>query len=205
MARVRVKMCGMTQLEDVLHAVSLGVDAVGFIFYEQSRRYISPKQAQALIQRLPAFVDAVAVFVNPTAEFVEEVLDLCSIQYLQFHGEESPDFCTQFAMPYIKVVAATSAVTIEASANIHSKAAAILLDTPSEHYGGTGQVFDWQLMPNQSSKPIILAGGLTSQNVKEACRYAPFALDVCSGVESEPGIKDHRKMNEFVKAVWGAL
>ncbi len=205
MARVRIKMCGMTKEEDVVHAVSLGVDAVGFIFYGRSRRYITPKQAQPLIRRLPAFVDAVGVFVNPTRDLVAEVLDLFPLQHLQFHGEESPDFCTQFATPYIKTIAVSSLAAIEASARLHTNAAAVLLDTPSAHYGGTGTAFDWQLIPKHIATPIILAGGLTPHNAKQACGYEPFALDVCSGVESEPGIKDHRKMNEFVQAVWGNL
>jgi phosphoribosylanthranilate isomerase len=205
MPRVRIKICGMTREEDILHAVSLGVDAVGFIFFEGSRRFITPEQALPLTQLLPAFVDAVAVFVNPTRAWVDEILKSVAVQYLQFHGDESPNFCLQFGKPYIKAAQALSLEAIETIAKMHNDAAAILLDTPSAQHGGSGQVFDWRLIPQQLSQSFILAGGLTPQNVKKASLYDPFAVDVCSGVESVPGIKDHQKMSEFVQAVWGKL
>jgi phosphoribosylanthranilate isomerase len=203
MHRVRVKMCGMTREADISNAVSLGVDAVGFIFYERSKRYITPEQAGKLSAMLPAFVDAVAVFVNPTVKWVNTVLNTVNVQYLQFHGEESAEFCRQFAKPYIKVVAAISPEIIKEACRLHPAATAILLDTPTAEHGGSGQTFDWQILPKNPTKPIILAGGLTAANVHEARQYDIFAVDVCSGVEAAPGIKDHHKMKEFVKALWG--
>ena len=201
---VRIKMCGMMQACDIAHAVSLGVDAVGLIFYDQSPRSIDILHAKLLLESLPAFVGSVAVFVNPTQSWVEEVITALPIRWLQFHGDESPDFCEQFNRRYIKSIAATSAAEVAKIAEQHRHASAILLDTPSVlSRGGSGKVFDWSIIP-AIDKPLILAGGLNSDNVTAAiAACTPYAVDVCSGVELSLGIKDHHKMTQFVATVRG--
>ncbi|WP_256478758.1 MULTISPECIES: phosphoribosylanthranilate isomerase [Legionella] len=201
--RIRIKMCGMMREEDVAYAVSLGVDAVGFIFYEKSSRAIDFAQVKAL-GKVPAFVSVVGVFVNPAAAQVRQVLQETPVTHLQFHGEESADFCTQFNKPYLKAIAATSSAEIVQQVRQHSQASAILLDTPATCRGGSGQVFDWQIIPKALGKPVILAGGLNATNVHAAAaQYPLYGVDVCSGIELKPGIKDHNKMREFVNALWG--
>jgi phosphoribosylanthranilate isomerase len=202
--RVRIKMCGMTRKDDIAHAASIGVDAIGLVFYEKSTRYVSIEKATLLLQDLPAFVDVVAVFVNAEIPFVTRVMSQLPIQLLQFHGDESPAFCEQFCKPYIKAIPATSAEAIIAVAKQHQHAAAVLVDTPSTHHGGTGQTFDWQVVPRQLPKPFILAGGLDAHNVASALdACSPYAIDVCSGIEASAGIKDHYKMNSFVNVLRG--
>ena len=195
----------MTQKIDIAHAVSLGVDAIGLIFYQKSVRHLSIKHAKKILQDLPAFVDAVAVFVNPDVSFVRQVMAELPIQCMQFHGDESPTFCEQFGQPYIKAVPATSACAIIKATEQYQHAAAILLETPSTFSrGGTGLPFDWQIIPRQLAKPIILAGGLSALNVPAAiATCSPYAVDVCSGIESSVGIKDHDKMSQFVNRLWG--
>jgi len=203
--RVRIKMCGMTRVDDIHYAASLGVDAIGLIFYPQSPRYVAIEHAKKLVQDIPAFVDVVAVFVNPELALVNRVIRELPIQCLQFHGDETAEFCDQFTLPYIKALQATSGQAIRESCTTYKQAAAILLDTPSTvSRGGSGQVFDWQLIPEQCTKPIILAGGLNAGNIVAATeRVSPYAVDVCSGVESSPGSKDRYKMNQFVTELWG--
>lgn len=198
-------MCGMTRAEDIAHALALGVDVIGVIFYAPSARSVTVEAAKTLLQNLPLSVDTVAVFVNPQASFVQQVINKLPINTLQFHGDESAEFCAQFARPYIKAMHAESTQCIEKIINDHQKAAAILLDTPSTtHRGGSGKPFDWRVVPLQVSVPIILAGGLDAGNVVEAVKAcSPYAVDVCSGVEVLPGIKDRVKMNQFVNALWG--
>ena len=198
--RTRIKMCGMTRAVDIEHAISLGVDAIGLIFYHKSARYLSVDQAKLLVKGLPPFVDVVAVFVNPAVSLVRQVLTELPVQWLQFHGDETAVFCEQFGRPYIKAVPATSAEAISMAMVQFQHAAAILLETPStSSRGGTGVPFDWKIIPRQLTKPIILAGGLDAFNVSEAiATCTPYAVDVCSGVEASPGIKDHEKMNQFV-------
>lgn len=194
----------MTCEQDIVHAIALGVDAIGLIFYAKSRRAVSLEQAKKLLEKMPVFVDVVAVFVNPDSEWVETILNELPVQWLQFHGEESPEFCAQFKKPYIKAIQASSMNTIELLSAQHHQAAAILLDTPSAHHGGTGMLFDWSVVPQNLSQPLIIAGGLNPHNVHElVAHHLPYAVDVCSGVEAEFGIKDHEKMNQFVHAVWG--
>ena len=193
-------MCGMTRATDIEHAISLGVDAIGFIFYRKSKRYLSVDQAKLLLKGLPAFVDAVGVFVNPDVSFVQQVLSELPIQWLQFHGDETPTFCEQFGRPYIKAVSAASTAVITQAVADYQHAAAILLDTPSINArGGSGVPFDWQIIPHQLVKPIILAGGLDASNVSAAiATCTPYAVDVCSGIEASAGLKDHEKMTRFV-------
>ncbi|WP_115707098.1 phosphoribosylanthranilate isomerase [Legionella sainthelensi] len=199
-SRVRVKMCGMTRSEDIACAVNLGVDAVGLIFYPKSTRFISIEQAKILLSDLPAFVDSVAVLVNPERDLVQKIIEELPIQLLQFHGDESAEFCQQFKKPFIKAIHADSAGYIQQAAREFMMARALLLDTPSPAArGGTGLIFDWKMIPQDIAKPYILAGGINESNVLEAtalCR--PYAVDLCSGIEVSPGIKDHGKMSRFM-------
>jgi phosphoribosylanthranilate isomerase len=199
-AAVRVKICGMTRQEDITHAIMLGVDAIGLVFYEKSKRYVSCETAKKLLPGPFLFVDVVAVLVNPTLSFVSHIIDNLPIRLLQFHGDETPEFCRQFPLPYIKAIPATDPSTLTKAMSDYHDAVGILLDSPFER-GGSGKVFDWHRIPGERTKPLLLAGGLTVDNVGSAIRIcSPSAVDVCSGVESEPGIKDHQKMTAFVKA-----
>lgn len=200
--RVRIKMCGMTRATDIATAISLGVDALGFIFYPNSPRALTLEQAKPLMADMPAFVSKVAVVVDPDVDFVKQLLAQLPIHYVQFHGNETAQFCQQFKRPYIKAVAGVSTEAIDQAAQAHPWAAAILIDTPSLKHGGSGQAFDWQLIPKSCSKPLILAGGLTADNVKQAATISQaYAVDVCSGVEVSPGIKSPEKMKLFVNAL----
>lgn len=203
--RVKIKMCGMTREEDIRYAVSLGVDALGLIFYPGSSRYVTIKHARSIVRDLPPFVDVVAVVVNPLQADLEEIINEIPVQWIQFHGDEPPEFCTQFRKPYIKSVAAFSTQLIEQSMQLYPDASAVLLDTPSlTQRGGVGRVFDWGVIPEKRNKPVILAGGLDALNVKRAISLTrPYAVDVCSGIETAPGIKDHGQMLEFVNALRG--
>lgn len=202
--RIRVKMCGMTREEDIHYAIQLGVDAIGVIFYSKSSRAVNLEQAKILLNNLPPFVQSVAVFVNPEKQLVQRVVDELPIQLLQFHGDESPEFCHQFNSPYIKAISALGTEQIKQASVVYSGASALLLDTPS-HFsrGGTGLTFNWNMIPAHLKKPYILAGGLNDLNIKDAKHCTPFAVDVCSGIEAMPGVKDHLKMAKFIKAIWG--
>lgn len=204
-SRTRLKMCGMTRAEDIAVAISLGVDAIGLIFYQGSSRCVSIDQAKALLSAIPAFVNVVGVFVQPDEAFVKQVLSDVPIQWLQFHGDESASFCEQFGRPYIKAIPATSSVAIIKAMDEYSSARALLLDTPSTtSRGGSGKPFDWSIIPKNQAMPLILAGGLDALNVQSAIQScSPYAIDVCSGVESSPGIKQLEKMNQLVRALWG--
>ena len=200
--RTRSKVCGITRLEDALVASALGVDAVGFVFYKKSPRYIEPMKAAAIIRELPPFVSAVGLFVNPEQSFIDEVLSCCPLGVVQLHGDESPDFCQAQARRVIKAIAVNSAEDLERAKHY---TCSILLDAkaPKGVYGGTGHSFDWSLLHDFTHKqPLILAGGLNITNVKNALSHRQwFALDVSSGVETAPGIKDGSKMHDFVTAV----
>ncbi len=193
----------MTREEDIVHAIALGVDAIGLIFYKGSKRAISITDAKRLITPLPLFVNIVAVFVNPQVEEVWQVIHELPIQWLQFHGNESEAFCNQFNLPYIKALSVKDKDKVTEMMSLYPSASAFLLDTPSPNaYGGTGITFDWNNIPKECLKPIILAGGLTAANIRQAIsKISPFAVDVCSGIEQSPGIKDHHKMIQFVKAL----
>ncbi len=205
MSRVRIKMCGMTRKEDIAYAAFLGVDAIGLIFSTQSPRVITISQAKIILSNLPPFLDVVAVLVNPSPVLVDEIINELPIGFLQFHGEESAEFCNQFSKPYIKAMQVNPEAAIYEYAEAYQHASAILLDTPSAtSHGGTGNTFDWKLIPSNLAKPLILAGGLKTANVKMAVdKGSPYAVDVCSGIEASPGIKDHEKMKQFVDALWG--
>lgn len=196
-------MCGMTRSDDIAHAINLGVDAIGLIFYPKSSRYITLEQAKVLLKNLPPFVDAVAVLVNPEKIFVQQIVEELPIQLLQFHGDESVVFCQQFNKPFIKAIHPDSTKQIQQAAYDFANANALLLDTPSNQArGGTGSTFDWGIIPKHMNKPFLLAGGLNEFNVLDALNAcSPYALDLCSGIEAVPGVKDHNKMNRFMNKI----
>lgn len=198
----RIKVCGITRLEDALTASRLGVDAVGFVFYPKSPRYISPEKAAAIIRQLPPFVSAVGLFVNPTEEFIAEVLQMVPLGVIQLHGDESPEFCLAQRRRVIKAVAIGGEEDLIEASKYNCP---LLLDAkaPQGVYGGSGTSFDWSLLEGfEHSHPIILAGGLNSDNIEAALSHRQwFAVDVSSGVEVSPGIKDDTKLCDFVARV----
>ena len=200
--KVKVKICGMTNLKDVKVAVDSGVDAVGFIFYKKSPRSVTMQAVRKIVLELPPFVDSVGVFVNETAEQINKIADRCNLDRVQLHGNESPMFCKKIRRRVIKAIRVKDIQSLKKLSDY--PVSSFLLDTFSEdQYGGTGRVFDWNLAyPAKKYGPIILAGGLTPNNVRQAIqRIQPYGVDVCSGVESQPGIKDHKKMQTFLKNV----
>ena len=197
--KVKVKICGMTNLKDVKVAVDGGVDAVGFIFYKKSPRSVTMQAVRKIVLELPPFVDSVGVFVNETAEQINKIADRCNLDRVQLHGNESPTFCKKIRRRVIKAIRVKDIQSLKKLSDY--PVSSFLLDTFSEdQYGGTGKVFDWNLAyPAKKYGPIILAGGLTPNNVRQAIqRIQPYGVDVCSGVESQPGIKDHKKMQTFL-------
>ena len=192
----------MTNLKDVKVAVDGGVDAVGFIFYKKSPRSVTMQAVREIVLELPPFVDSVGVFVNETAEQINKIADHCKLDRVQLHGDESPAFCKKIRRRVIKVIRVKDIQSLKKLSDY--PVSSFLLDTFSEdQYGGTGKVFDWNLAYSAKKYgPIILAGGLTPINVRQAIqRIQPYGVDVCSGVESQPGIKDHKKMQAFLKNV----
>ena len=206
-SRTRVKICGITRLTDIQVAVAAGADALGFVFVPASRRSITVEVARDLVARVPAFVQSVALFSDPSVDWVETVIDQVGPDLLQFHGSESGRFCRQFGRPYIKAVSAE--LDDGARARVlqdHHTARAFMLDShAASGLGGTGHTFDWNRWPRQSGRdrrPWILAGGLTPENIAEAvASLAPYAVDVSSGVEEAPGIKSADKINAFIQGV----
>jgi phosphoribosylanthranilate isomerase len=200
---VRVKICGITNLADAQAAAEAGADALGFVFYEKSLRFISIKTAAGISCALPPFIIRAGVFVNPTKELVFKAIAGCGLSLLQFHGDESPEFCAQFSLMSMKVFRVRDAGSLKELSKY--KTDAWLLDAySSDTHGGTGEVFNWDLAveAQKSGRPIFLAGGLTPGNVAGAVRKVrPFGVDVSSGVESSPGKKDHAKVRAFVNAV----
>lgn len=203
MSAVRSKICGITRIEDALAAVEAGADAIGFVFYARSPRAVNAGQARAIIKALPPFVTTVGLFVNAGHEELKEILDSVPLDLLQFHGDESASECESWHRPYIKALRVKAGDDIAAACEAYPSASGILLDAYVEGIpGGTGEAFDWSLIPQGLSKPIILAGGLTPENVAEAvARVQPYAVDVSGGVEASKGIKDHAKIQAFIKAV----
>jgi len=198
----RIKICGIKHLDDALKAVECGADAIGLIFVEKSPRYASLTEARLIAESLPPFVTVVGLFMDATAETVREALKVVPLNLLQFHGDEPPEFCDQFGMPYIKVLRMRENANVVAFAQEYPNATGILLDTYSKEGGGSGQTFDWNLIPEDMPLPVILAGGLNPENVASAIETVkPYAVDVSSGVESEPAVKDHKKIEQFIKEV----
>lgn len=201
--RTRVKICGFTRVDDAVVAARLGVDAIGLVFYPPSPRYVSITQAAHIVAALPAFTTTVGLFVNAAPNYIIDVLAQVSLDCLQFHGDEAPDECIRYAKPYIKALRVQSDTDIPALAAHYNSARGLLLDAyHPEAPGGTGQVFDWSLLPQTCTLPLILAGGLMPSNAKSAIQqYRPYALDVSSGVEQAKGVKDNAKMAAFLQAV----
>ncbi|MEC8524693.1 MAG: phosphoribosylanthranilate isomerase [Pseudomonadota bacterium] len=204
MLRTRIKICGITRPEDAWAAVESGADALGLVFYPPSPRAVDVAQAKAAVEGVPAFVSVTALFVNPTVEEVQSVLDNVRIDLIQFHGDEDDDFCRQFKRPYIKALRVRQASDVVASCLRFPGALAILLDSYKPGVpGGTGETFDWSLVPETPPKPIVLAGGLEPSNVASAIKQIrPFAVDISGGVEASKGIKDHSKITDFVNEVY---
>ncbi|MFA7291161.1 MAG: phosphoribosylanthranilate isomerase [Rhodocyclaceae bacterium] len=209
--KTRIKICGITRIEDGIAAADAGADAIGLVFYPKSPRYVHAAQAAEIATALPPFVDVVALFVNATPEFVNETLAEVPINLLQFHGDESETWCRQFDRPYIKAARVRPGFDLVQYAASYATAQALLLDAFVEGYGGGGHVFDWSLIPeggagrNGLPRPIILSGGLTTDNVTEAVRRVrPAAVDVSSGVEVAKGIKDPARIAAFIAGVRNA-
>lgn len=203
MMRTRVKFCGITRIDDALEAAVLGVDAIGLIFAEASKRRVTADLAATIAWSLPPFVTRVGLFLNHDVEAVCHVLDRVPLDVLQFHGEEPPDFCRAFGKPYLKAVPMTPEVDLGRVMHDYADASALLLDTHVDGAaGGTGRTFDWDRVPHGLGLALVLAGGLDPDNVADAVRRVrPYAVDVASGIERAPGIKDSGRMKRFIEAV----
>ena len=203
---VRVKICGITNIADAVAAVDAGADALGFMFFENSRRNVSPALAAEIIRELPPFISKAGVFVNAPEKFVRDAIEASGIDTLQFHGEESPEFCAQFGLKVIKAFRVRGRESLRACSSYRN--CAWLLDSFVEgSHGGTGTSFDWDLAVEATrlSRMVILAGGLRLETVADAVRKVrPYAVDVSSGVESVPGKKDHGKVRDFIVAARSA-
>jgi phosphoribosylanthranilate isomerase len=199
----RVKICGITRVQDAQAAARSGADAIGLVFYERSPRHVIISQAKRLAEALPPFVTIVGLFVNSEAVFVREVLAGVALDLLQFHGDESPEYCAQFARPYIKAIRVKAGVDLLQCASDFRSAKGLLLDAHVQGVpGGTGTAFDWALIPKQLPLPVILSGGLDAENVAAAIKQVrPYAVDVSSGVEASKGIKDAAKIAAFINEV----
>ena len=199
--RVRVKICGMTSLKDALLAVESGADAVGFIFYKESPRNISQKDVKEIVAQLPPFVESIGVFVNETSDKINRIAEQCRLTAVQLHGDESPAFCRRIKRRVVKAVRVKDAESLKGMSDFD--VSGFLLDAYNEESrGGTGRVFDWNLaLRAKKQGPVIIAGGLNPYNVYTAIhRVKPYGVDVCSGVDKSPGVKDPEKISEFIKA-----
>lgn len=196
----RVKICGITNIEDALDAVAAGADALGFVFYEKSPRYVSPEVANQIVAKLPPFVVPVALFVDADKTLVDSVIAGSPRWMIQFHGDETESECVSYGRHYMKALRVKEGDDIARSVSQYDSANAILLDAYKQGVpGGTGETFNWSLIPNNLTKPIVLAGGLTPDNVRLAVRQVqPYAVDVSGGVELTKGRKDSQKVIEFI-------
>jgi phosphoribosylanthranilate isomerase len=203
--KTRIKICGLTREEDVDAAVAAGADAIGFVFYPPSPRYVTPQRAAQLARRIPPFVDVVGLFVNEAPQVVQAACEALPINVLQFHGDEDAAYCAQFARPYLRAARVRPGLDLVEFAGEFPAARGLLLDAFVEGYGGGGHVFDWTLIPPGLPGYLVLSGGLNADNVGEAIRRVrPVAVDVSSGVEASKGIKDNAKIAAFVAAVQAA-
>ncbi|WLQ15493.1 phosphoribosylanthranilate isomerase [Hahella aquimaris] len=202
--RVRCKICGILELEHALAVSDAGGDAIGFVFYPPSPRYIDPVAASRIIAKLPPFITTVGLFVNHDAEQVREILNVVPLDVLQFHGDEDNDFCRSFSRPFYKAIGVGEETDVVAEAARYPDAAALLFDTHDPQLrGGTGRVFDWSRIRHELGKPVILAGGLNPTNVAEAIRTVrPYAVDVSGGVEASKGVKSIELIQEFIGEVY---
>lgn len=199
---VKIKICGLTRSVDVAAAVQAGADALGFVFAPGSKRTLETRRAAELVAKVPAFVTRTGLFMDQEAESVERVIARVPLNLLQFHGNESADFCRRFGLPYIKAVSMPADRAVEQAEREYTDAAALLLDSHAPGgVGGTGRVFDWSAVP-ESRLPLVLAGGLGPGNVRQAIEQVrPWAVDVSSGVETAPGIKSEELIREFIEEV----
>lgn len=201
----RIKICGLTREEDVDAAVAAGADAIGFVFYPPSPRYVAPQRAAELARRIPPFIDVVGLFVNEKPEVVQAICHQVPINLLQFHGDEDHAYCRQFDRAYLRAARVRPGIDLVEFARAFPESRGLLLDAFVEGYGGGGHVFDWMLIPPDLPGFLVLSGGLNAENVGEAIqRVRPAAVDVSSGVELRKGIKDHAKIAAFVAAVRAA-
>ena len=204
---IRIKVCGITRTEDARIAVAAGAHAIGLVFYAPSARFINPEQASALAKTIPPFVSVVGLFVNHDSHYIKATHNRVRFSLLQFHGNESPAFCRELSealsIPFIKAIRVKSTQDIQKAYADYKDAQGLLLDTYAAHQaGGTGTAFDWSLIPQHRALPIILAGGLNSENLAQAItQVRPYALDVSSGVEQSPGIKSAKKIKAFVAQI----
>jgi phosphoribosylanthranilate isomerase len=199
---MRVKICGITSVDDALIAVNAGADAIGLVFYEPSPRCVDIEQAEAISRAVGPFVTVVALFVNASRSVIENILKRVPIHVMQFHGDEPAEFCEQFSRPYFKALRMHEDLDVEATIGLFNNASGILLDayTPGVP-GGTGETFDWQRVPKGSDRAIILAGGLNPENIRRAVTETNiYGVDVSGGVERAPGIKDAQKIESFIRA-----
>ncbi len=207
MRRTRIKICGITRAQDAAQAVACGADAVGFVCYERSPRFVAAERLRELAAALPPFVSPVLLFVNAKADQVERRLAEVPHALLQFHGDEPPADCERYGRPYLRALRMGEGVDLLDSARLFRSAIALLADAPSAGFGGSGKLFDWQKLPapSQRSLPLVLAGGLNETNVADAiANVRPFAVDVSSGVESAPGVKSAERLQQFCDAVRAA-
>jgi phosphoribosylanthranilate isomerase len=204
--RTRIKICGIRSVAHAQFAANAGADAIGLVCYAPSPRYVAIEQAREIAHSLPPFVASVALFVNPTEKEVEEVLARCPISLLQFHGEEDANFCERFGLPYLKAFRVRAGLNLLEYAASYESAAGWLFDAHSDTlYGGTGEAFDWNLIPHGLQRPLVLSGGLNPDNVAAAIKQLrPWAVDVSSGVESAKGQKDERLIAAFIAGVCNA-
>lgn len=202
----RIKCCGMTRVDDALLAARLGADAIGMVFTARSRRKVTLARARQIAGALPPFVSTVALFMDDEAALVRQVVEELQPGFLQFHGDEDDTWCAQFGRPFLKAIAMGEGASALSRLRDHPRAAGLLLDGHGAgEAGGSGKAFDWSLLPSNLAQPVILAGGLNQHNVAEAIRTVrPWAVDVASGIESEPGVKDPHKLAAFVRAVRAA-
>lgn len=198
---VRIKICGITSVEDALGAEAAGADAIGLVLYEKSPRNISIGKAREIRQAMGPFTTVVALLVNSQREFIERVIDEVAPDLLQFHGDETPQFCREITHPYIRAIRVREGESPQEIAADYTDARAILFDAWSpDAYGGTGTTFDWSLLDGDTIRPWILAGGLTPENVSDAVKTTqPYAVDVSGGVETSPGVKDVEKIQKFIR------
>lgn len=205
--RVRIKFCGLTRTEDVEAAVALGADAVGFVCYDKSPRYVAPDSLAQLALRVPAYVTPVLLFVNAPIAQIKHALEIIPHAVLQFHGDEFPAECQAAQRPYVRALRVNAPEQWFEAERAYANALALLVDTPTPQHGGSGQVFDWTVLPPVGKRriPLVLAGGLSPANVAQAiAQVEPYAVDVSSGIEDAPGQKSARKMREFASAVFSA-
>ncbi|MGH8689560.1 MAG: phosphoribosylanthranilate isomerase [Burkholderiales bacterium] len=203
--RTRIKICGITRPADATAAAEAGADAIGLVFYPPSPRFVSTERAREIRDALPPFVQTVALFVQPDAAQVAQVIGSVHPAMLQFHGDETPEFCAQFGLPFVKACRVKKGVSALEYLRPFTRAAAWLFDSHVPEYGGVGESFDWSLVPATRERPAILSGGLSRENVAEAIRRVrPWGVDVSSGVESAKGLKDAAKIAAFIAEVRNA-